>query len=66
MLFGYDIGSTSGVLLNIHSAEHSGISWYDLNSFQEGAVVSLSLLGALGGSVAALFYGDKLGRKREI
>ena len=39
---------------------------HDLSSFQSGLVVSSSLLGALGGSAAAFWVGDKLGRKREL
>ena len=39
---------------------------YQLTSWQEGQVVSASLLGALAGSAAAFVVGDKLGRKREL
>lgn len=39
---------------------------FSLNAFQSGLVVSLSLAGALLGSVVALVYGDKLGRKNEL
>ncbi|CAL8468142.1 g7681 [Coccomyxa elongata] len=66
LLFGYDIGATSGALVSLKSAVTSGTSWYDLNAFQSGFVVSSSLLGALAGSAAAFVVGDKLGRKREI
>ena len=92
LLFGFDIGATSGAIISITSPEHSGTSWwacpavpvmrahehhqtsdqncvhcrYDLSSFQSGAVVSSSLFGALGGSVLAFLFGDKLGRKREL
>lgn len=44
----------------------SDTEWYALSTFDQGLVVSLSLAGALSGSIAALFYGDKLGRKREL
>ncbi|KAK9818055.1 hypothetical protein WJX72_006373 [[Myrmecia] bisecta] len=66
LLFGYDIGATSGALVSITSATTSGTDWYNLTSFQSGAVVSSSLLGALLGSAAAFVVGDKLGRKREL
>lgn len=39
---------------------------YQLTSFQSGLVVSMSLLGALAGSVAALAAGNRLGRKVEL
>lgn len=39
---------------------------YNLDSFQSGLVVSLSLFGALAGSAAAFVVGDPLGRKKEL
>eukprot|EP00967_Tisochrysis_lutea_P050636 scaffold62322_cov16-Tisochrysis_lutea.AAC.1 len=42
------------------------LSRYDLNSVQTGLVVSLSLAGALAGSLIALGAGNKLGRKTEL
>ena len=39
---------------------------YQLTTLQSGLVVSLSLAGALIGSVAALIFGDRLGRRREL
>lgn len=48
------------------SPEFSGTDWYTLSSFQSGLVVSLSLAGALAGSVGALLWGDALGRRREL
>jgi len=65
-MFGYDIGATSGVLASLTSPELSGTDWYDLNSVQTGLVVSLSLAGALAGSLIALGAGNKLGRKTEL
>lgn len=44
----------------------SGTDWYNLSPLQSGLIVSLSLGGALIGSVAALLYGDQLGRKKEL
>ena len=66
MLFGYDIGATSGALLSMTSASLSGTDWYAMTSGDQGLVVSLSLAGALGGSVLALLFGDELGRRREL
>lgn len=66
LLFGYDIGATSGALVSITSPEYSGTDWYQLTALQSGLVVSLSLAGALLGSGAAFFFGDKLGRKKEL
>jgi sugar porter (SP) family MFS transporter len=65
-LFGYDIGATSGALLSMSSPTLSGTDWYNLSPLQSGLIVSLSLGGALIGSVAALLYGDQLGRKKEL
>lgn len=66
LLFGYDIGATSGALVSITSQQTSGTDWYSLSPFQAGLVVSSSLFGALAGSVGAFFLGDKLGRRREL
>ncbi|CAG9460889.1 unnamed protein product [Pedinophyceae sp. YPF-701] len=65
-LFGYDIGSSSGALVSLTSAQTAGTDWYALSSVQSGLVVSSSLFGALGGSVLALVFGDRLGRKTEL
>ena len=42
LLFGWDIGSTSGALTNIMDPVHSGTNWYALDPFQQGLVVSTS------------------------
>lgn len=39
---------------------------YNLTSFQSGLVISMSLLGALTGSLLALLTGNKLGRRSEL
>lgn len=39
---------------------------YGLSSWQSGAVVSASLLGALAGSAGAFAFGDALGRRKEL
>lgn len=66
LLFGFDIGATSGALVSMTNAVTSGTDWYGLSAAQQGLVVSLSLAGALLGSGAALLYGDKLGRQKEL
>lgn len=66
MLFGYDIGATSGALLSMTSSTVSGTVWYDLSTTETGLVVSLSLAGALLGSGIALVVGDSLGRRKEL
>lgn len=66
LLFGYDIGASSGVLVSLSSSTLSGTDWYNLSAFQSGLVVSMSLLGALSGSLLALISGNKLGRRTEL
>jgi len=66
LLFGYDIGATSGALLSMTSPTLSGTSWYDLSTSSQGLVVSLSLFGALAGSALALVFGDSMGRRKEL
>ena len=65
-LFGYDIGATSGALVSLTDPTLSGTSWFALDPIAQGAVVSCSLFGALAGSLGALVYGDRLGRRREL
>lgn len=66
LLFGYDIGATSGVLASLTSEKLSGVEWYNLSALQSGLVVSTSLLGALAGSLVALAAGNRLGRRTEL
>ncbi|XP_024367113.1 D-xylose-proton symporter-like 3, chloroplastic [Physcomitrium patens] len=66
LLFGYDIGATSGAAVSIVSPELSGTDWYNLSSIQIGLVVSGSLYGALLGSVVAFNIADFLGRRKEL
>ncbi|KAJ0984020.1 hypothetical protein J5N97_002376 [Dioscorea zingiberensis] len=66
LLFGYDIGATSGASISLQSAELSGITWFNLSAVQLGLVVSGSLYGALAGSLAAYPIADFLGRRREL
>ncbi|KAJ0970874.1 hypothetical protein J5N97_018833 [Dioscorea zingiberensis] len=66
LLYGYDIGATSGATISIESPTLSGTTWFDLNSVEIGLVVSGSLYGALIGSVLAFTVADFLGRRREL
>ncbi|XP_020585445.1 D-xylose-proton symporter-like 3, chloroplastic [Phalaenopsis equestris] len=66
LLFGYDIGATSGAVISLQSAELSGTNWFNLSAVQLGFVVSGSLYGALAGSLIAFPTADFLGRRREL
>ncbi|KAL1193160.1 D-xylose-proton symporter-like 3 [Cardamine amara subsp. amara] len=66
LLFGYDIGATSGATLSLQSATLSGTTWFNLSPVQLGLVVSGSLYGALLGSVSVYGIADFLGRRREL
>ncbi|MFB8003984.1 sugar porter family MFS transporter [Nocardia sp. NPDC056000] len=58
-LFGYDTGVVSGALLFI-SAE------FDLNSVQQGSIVSVLLIGAMAGAMSAGRIADRLGRRNAL
>ncbi|KAM1341778.1 hypothetical protein ACFX13_006276 [Malus domestica] len=66
LLFGYDIGATSGATLSLQSPELSGTAWFNLSAIQLGLVVSGSLYGALFGSLLVYPIADFLGRRREL
>ncbi|XP_077238942.1 major facilitator superfamily protein isoform X1 [Tasmannia lanceolata] len=66
LLFGYDIGATSGASISLQSAELSGTTWFNLSSIEMGLVVSGSLYGALVGSILVYPIADFLGRRREL
>lgn len=66
MLFGYDIGATSGALVSLKDSVLSGTDWYNLSPAAVGLVVSGSLGGALAGSILAFGIADILGRRREL
>ncbi|KAK9144202.1 hypothetical protein Sjap_004105 [Stephania japonica] len=66
LLYGYDIGATSGAEISIKSPTLSGITWYNLSSVELGLIVSGSLYGALIGSILAFTIADYLGRRREL
>jgi sugar porter (SP) family MFS transporter len=58
-LFGFDTGVVSGALLYLKGD-------FDLNSFEQGSVVSVLLIGAVVGSGAAGALADRLGRRRSL
>lgn len=66
LLFGYDIGATSGATLSLQSPELSGTTWFNFSAVQLGLVVSGSLYGALFGCLIAYQIADFLGGKREL
>ncbi|WCJ20472.1 Major facilitator superfamily protein [Euphorbia peplus] len=66
LLFGYDIGATSGATISLQSPELSGTTWFNLSPVQLGLVVSGSLYGALFGSLLVYPIADFLGRRREL
>ncbi|XP_042482617.1 D-xylose-proton symporter-like 3, chloroplastic [Macadamia integrifolia] len=66
LLFGYDIGATSGATISLQSPDLSGTTWFNLSSIQLGLVVSGSLYGALLGSLLVYSIADFLGRRREL
>ena len=64
MLFGVDIGLSSGALESIKT---SASDFFSLNASQSGQVVSASLFGALTASaIAAAGTGEKLGSRKEM
>ncbi|CAI9106843.1 OLC1v1006076C1 [Oldenlandia corymbosa var. corymbosa] len=66
LLFGYDIGATSGATISLLSPELSGTNWFNLSPVELGLVVSGSLYGALLGSLLVYPLADFLGRRREL
>ncbi|KAE8039113.1 hypothetical protein FH972_011555 [Carpinus fangiana] len=66
LLFGSDIGATSGATLSLQSPELSGTTWFNISAIQLGLVVSGSLYGALFGSILVYPIADFLGRRREL
>lgn len=67
LLFGFDIGVSSGALVSLQGAATSGTEWGpQLSPLLSGIVVSASLAGAVVASAAALAYGDTWGRRLEL
>jgi MFS family permease len=69
LLFGYDIGATSAVLIQLKSSTYSGVLWSHHvadSSLLQGAITSMATLGALIGSMLCFQVADSLGRKRTL
>ncbi|GLT37721.1 hypothetical protein SLA2020_120240 [Shorea laevis] len=66
LLFGYDIGATSGATMSLQSPQLSGTTWFKLSAIQLGLVVSGSLYGVPPGSLLVYPIADFLGRRREL
>ncbi|MCL7030124.1 hypothetical protein MKW94_015730 [Papaver nudicaule] len=66
LLFGYDIGATSGATIALQSPKLSGTTWFNLSSVQLGLVESSPFYGALIGSVLVYPIANFLGSKREL
>lgn len=58
-LFGFDTGVVSGALLYVKKD-------FDLNSFEQGSVVSVLLIGAVIGAMTAGRLSDMLGRRKSL
>ncbi|TDD40503.1 sugar porter family MFS transporter [Actinomadura sp. KC06] len=58
-LFGFDTGVISGALLFIRSD-------FDMNSFEQGSVVSVLVLGAMVGALLAGRLADRFGRRQAL
>ena len=69
LLFGYDIGATSAVILQLQDEDYSGVHWHSLvsdSSALQGTITSMTMLGAVFGCLAGLKTADDLGRRRSI
>jgi sugar porter (SP) family MFS transporter len=70
LLFGYDIGATSYVIVQVASPfAVSGVEWgkrVASSAIWQGCIVSFASLGALMGSCAMFGLADQLGRRREL
>ena len=67
--FGYDIGATSYAIVQLQSANYSGVSWYAVianSPVLQGTIVSAASAGALAGSTLMFGIADRIGRKREL
>ncbi|WP_411080811.1 sugar porter family MFS transporter [Streptomyces sp. cmx-18-6] len=58
-LFGFDTGVVSGALLYIKQD-------FDLNSFEQGSVVSVLLIGAVMGATSAGLLSERFGRRKAL
>mmetsp|Transcript_23812 Transcript_23812/g.34914 ORF Transcript_23812/g.34914 Transcript_23812/m.34914 type:complete len:534 (-) Transcript_23812:29-1630(-) len=67
VLFGYDIGATSGCLTQMTSSQYSNIVWYNTvahNYILKGLITSTVVLGAMIGSMVCFYIADIYGRKK--
>lgn len=67
LLFGYDIGATSAVIIQLQSKDHSGVVWYSVvkgSSVLIGTITSVSMFGAMLGCLVCFRFADDLGRRR--
>ena len=68
-MFGYDIGATSAVLVQLKDSSLSGVSWSDTvneSSSLQGIITSFGVLGAMIGSIVVFQIADALGRRRGL
>jgi len=66
LLFGFDIGATSAVVLQLQSSTYSGTLWYQTveeSSILQGVITSMSMLGAMIGCLICLRFADVIGRR---
>jgi len=69
LLFGYDIGSTSFVIVQLKSEEYSGISWYEEvkdSSVLQGLITSAGVGGAFVAATFIFKIADIIGRRKEM
>lgn len=69
LLFGYDIGATSAVLIQLQDEGYSGVKWsstIENSAILQGLVTSIGMFGALLGSMTCFQVADNLGRRRTL
>jgi sugar porter (SP) family MFS transporter len=69
LLFGYDIGATSYVSLQLQDKHDSGVSWYhfvESSTILQGAITSAGVGGAFIGSIIVFRVTNVLGTRREM
>lgn len=66
LMFGYDTGVVSGVLVLLQEHESQSSGFGDLSSGQLEAITSVTSLAAIAGTIAAAYASDAIGRKRVI
>ena len=69
LLYGFDIGAMSMVLVDLRSAEFSGSSWsgtVNASASLAGVIVAMTTWGAMVGSIMVFYAEARLGRRREM